>query len=138
MRFNEYQKLAISFRARDLTDRESKLTMALGMCSEAGEAADIIKKHIGHGHDIDKKALTKELGDVMWYIAAVADEFNISMNDIALGNIKKLKHRYKDGKFSSEASKNREEYNVKQQIKDKEMMRGPLKYKAYIKPDKFK
>lgn len=107
--FDDYQQLAIAFRAKDLTERESQLTMALGLCGEAGEVAELIKKHIGHGHDLDKQKLVKELGDVLWYLAAVADNNGINLSDVASHNIEKLSARYPQNKFTSEESINRKE-----------------------------
>lgn len=78
----------------------------LGLTGEAGEVADIIKKELGHGHQRDAARVAKELGDVLWYIAALADEYGYSLATIATMNIDKLKARYPDG-FESERSINR-------------------------------
>jgi NTP pyrophosphatase (non-canonical NTP hydrolase) len=79
---------------------------ALGLAGEAGEVADYIKKSVGHGHGIDKKVLIKELGDVFWYVAAVAKRLGIDLGVVPGTNIEKLRARYPDG-FSHEASRNR-------------------------------
>lgn len=84
------------------------LNGALGLTGEAGEVGDIIKKHIFHGHDLDKEALYKELGDVCWYLALLCESLNISIHDIAKMNIDKLLKRYPKG-FSESASINRED-----------------------------
>jgi NTP pyrophosphatase (non-canonical NTP hydrolase) len=76
---------------------------ALGLAGEAGEVCDLLKKHWGHRHPLDKAKLGKELGDVLWYVAAVGAQFGISLNDIARANVAKLTQRYPDG-FSPEAS----------------------------------
>jgi NTP pyrophosphatase (non-canonical NTP hydrolase) len=44
---------------------------ALGLTGEAGEVADLIKKAVFHRHPFDREALIKELGDVLWYVAAL-------------------------------------------------------------------
>lgn len=75
----------------------------LGLVGEAGEVADIIKKHLGHGHALDDEALAHELGDVLWYIAVMAASLGYTMSDIARMNIDKLKLRYPQG-FSTERS----------------------------------
>lgn len=77
---------------------------ALGLSAEAGEAADVVKKIVGHGHPIDEVKLNKELGDVQWYLAAVATKFNVTLGDIAVLNLEKLGARYKTGKFTSHES----------------------------------
>lgn len=79
---------------------------ALGIAGEAGEVADLIKKHIGHGHELDKSKLVRELGDVLWYVAGLATVLGVPLSEVAQVNISKLSKRYPNG-FSSEASKNR-------------------------------
>jgi NTP pyrophosphatase (non-canonical NTP hydrolase) len=81
---------------------------ALGLSGEAGEVADLVKKHIGHGHDLDVNKLKLELGDVLWYIAGLAHVLGLTLSEVAEANVAKLKRRYPDG-FSHEASKNRSE-----------------------------
>lgn len=81
---------------------------ALGLTGEAGEVADMIKKHIFHGHDLDRDALIKELGDVCWYIALLCTAINVDMSEVMSRNIEKLKNRYPEG-FSESASINRTE-----------------------------
>lgn len=106
MTFNEYQELAM--RTANETGSRLMLNGALGLCGEAGEAADIVKKHFFQGHELDKEDLKNELGDVMWYIAVLARSAHIDLADVANGNIEKLRRRYPDG-FSSEKSINRKE-----------------------------
>ncbi len=66
----------------------------LGLVGEAGEVADKLKKTIRDDHHIvtDKKKeeVEKELGDVLWYIAQIASELNLSLDDIAQKNLDKL------------------------------------------------
>lgn len=97
---SEYQKLAM----RTANPEYRVLTnVGLGLSGEAGECADIIKKHIHHGHDLDKEHLKKELGDVCWYIALGCELIGCSMDEIMRMNIEKLKARYPDG-FDCEKS----------------------------------
>ena len=67
----------------------------LGLCSEAGEVAGKFKKFIRDGGSWEDltKDMTKELGDVLWYVDRIADEFNISVADILSANIEKLAAR---------------------------------------------
>lgn len=67
----------------------------LGLCSEAGEVAGKFKKFIRDGTSWEEltKDMTKELGDVLWYVDRIADEFNISVADILSANIEKLAAR---------------------------------------------
>ncbi len=108
MELNEYQKLALR-TAGDHGDEQHRLMYtALGLNGEAGEVAEIIKKALFHGHDLDKEMLLKELGDVMWYVAVLADTLGLSLDEVGSENIAKLRRRYPDG-FSSERSRNRTE-----------------------------
>ena len=100
---NEYQKLAMR------TANEECFNLAnagLGLSGEAGEATDIIKKCLFHGHVLDGKHLAKELGDVMWYIALVATIIGCDLDEIMQMNIDKLKARYPEG-FSEYKSQHR-------------------------------
>jgi NTP pyrophosphatase (non-canonical NTP hydrolase) len=102
---NLYQIEAMRTHTEDPT---RILTYALGLAGESGECCDLIKKHIGHGHDQDKDKLVKELGDVLWYVAGLAHLLGVSLSEVAQVNIDKLAKRYPDG-FSCEASRNRTE-----------------------------
>ena len=84
------------------------LHLPFGLTGESGEVADLIKKHFGHGHVLDQDKLKKELGDVLWYLSQLAEQFGLELSDVAETNIDKLKKRYPDG-FSEEASRNRVE-----------------------------
>ena len=79
---------------------------SLGVTGEAGEVADIVKKVVGHGHPLDRAALVKELGDVLWYVAAIAHVLGSDLDEVAAANIAKLRKRFPDG-FTSAASRTR-------------------------------
>lgn len=78
----------------------------MGLNGEAGEAIDILKKHLFQGHDLDREHLAKELGDVAWYLAVSADALGYSLEQILQMNIDKLRARYPDG-FEAERSLHR-------------------------------
>ena len=67
----------------------------LGLCSEAGEVAGKYKKFLRDdtGWDILQDDIAKELGDVMWYVDRIADEFGISLTAILEANVAKLQAR---------------------------------------------
>lgn len=95
MNFWQYQQ-----RARSTAIYPRNLAVvypALGLAGEAGETVDKIKKVLrdkgGHFDGRDKVAITKELGDVLWYIANIAADLNISMQEIAEANLQKLEDR---------------------------------------------
>lgn len=98
-----YQTMAARTLPHSLTGSERDLIFALGLCGEAGEVAEMVKKHYGHGHTLNKEVLSKELGDVLWYIAAIASAFGMSLGDLAAQNILKLRARYPE-KFTTEDS----------------------------------
>lgn len=86
------------------------LTFALGASAELGEAVEIIKKCLLQGkpfNDDAKTHLTKELGDVLYYIGQFCIAMNISFEDIMQINYEKLSARYPEGTFSVYRSENR-------------------------------
>lgn len=85
---------------------------SLGVTGEAGEVADIVKKVVGHGHPLDRAALVKELGDVLWYVAAIAHVLGSDLDEVAAANIAKLRKRFPDG-FTSAASRTRVDVGAK-------------------------
>ena len=108
MHLNEYQELAARTLGRDRTHEQQLANAALGLTGEAGETADIIKKHLFHATPLDQDALIKELGDCLWYIGAFATVLGLSLDDIAQKNVDKLRKRYPEG-FDPERSRNRTE-----------------------------
>ena len=72
----------------------------LGLTGEAGEVANKVKKIIRDGSNSkDEKLVSEikaEIGDCLWYIAVLADDFNIKLSDIASANLEKLATRKKN------------------------------------------
>jgi NTP pyrophosphatase (non-canonical NTP hydrolase) len=70
---------------------------ALGLAGEAGEVAEQIKKSIrDDGGEVTEErlaAIAKELGDVMWYVAQLATELGLELDEIAGLNLEKLRSR---------------------------------------------
>lgn len=95
MKLNDYQNEAMRTSPGNPGDRLT--TFALGIAGEAGECADLVKKHIGHGHPLDRDKLVKELGDVLWYVAGLAHEVGASLEQVAQANVEKLRLRYPNG-----------------------------------------
>jgi len=108
MHLDEYQGLAARTLGMDRTHEQQLANAALGLTGEAGEVAEVIKKHLFHATPLDQDALAKELGDCLWYIGAFATVLGLSMDDIAQRNIDKLRKRYPEG-FDTERSRNRTE-----------------------------
>jgi NTP pyrophosphatase (non-canonical NTP hydrolase) len=106
MEFNEYQMKAMR-TAPHYDSIEDQLDNGIyGLIGEVGELIDHIKKHKYQGHPLDKLYITKELGDINWYLALIADAIGIPYNSVAESNILKLLKRYPDG-FKVDDSINR-------------------------------
>ncbi len=108
MTINEYQQLAMRTLNPALSEKDVLINGVMGLCGEAGEAIDIVKKHLAQGHPLDREALLKELGDVAWYLAETAYALGSDLESVLAGNIEKLRRRYPEG-FASEKSIDRTE-----------------------------
>ena len=97
MKFEEYQSEAsqTALYPRRLSNLEYP---TLGLAGEAGEVANIVKKIQRDDNGIltdEKRAKLKdELGDVLWYISACADELGLTLDEIAAYNVNKLAQRH--------------------------------------------
>ncbi len=102
MNFEEYQK-----KSRKTAIYPNKgnnfIYPVLGLVGESGEVAEKIKKVIRDYNGVlnkkQRQEIKKELGDVLWYVAQIATELNLSLDEIAVFNIKKLKSRKKRNKL---------------------------------------
>ena len=70
---NDYQQAALRTAPGDLPPERLLLNGLMGLNGEAGEAIDILKKHLFQGHELDTAHMAKELGDVAWYLAVSAN-----------------------------------------------------------------
>lgn len=108
---NEYQQKALLYKAVSDFKIDGRMIMLLegvmGTAGEAGEALELVKKHIFQGHELDRTHLAKELGDVTWYIAMAADALGYDLDTILRMNIEKISHRYPEG-YDDERSLYRE------------------------------
>ena len=102
MEFNEYQKLA---RLTAVYPEEHKVVYpALGLCGEAGEVADKIKKTVRGDTPLDEVTgnIADELGDVLWYLAILADDLEVDLEDVAKWTVDKLQRRMKSNKIKGD------------------------------------
>jgi NTP pyrophosphatase (non-canonical NTP hydrolase) len=100
--FNEYQQFA---KTTAIYPPESALSYtALGLSSEAGEVAGKIKKYIRDGVK-DDDAIIDELGDVLWYLAVLAEELDVDLSIVAQRNTEKLIDRRDRNKLSGSGDK---------------------------------
>jgi NTP pyrophosphatase (non-canonical NTP hydrolase) len=102
MEISEYQRAS---RRTAEYPREAWLAYpALGLAGEAGEVAEHAKKVIrddrGTVSDERRAAMSKELGDVLWYVAQLATELGLDLEEIASQNLEKLLSRQQRGVLS--------------------------------------
>lgn len=96
MDFNEYQNKAWE-TAKYPNAGQNHVYPTLGLNGEAGEIAEKVKKNMRDGTPLDRESMKKEIGDVLWYCAALARELDIPLNDVAQTNIDKLTSRKERG-----------------------------------------
>lgn len=108
---NQYQKNAWRTANSRLSNSSQLSNGLMGLNGEAGEAIDILKKHLYQGHELDKEHLAKELGDVAWYLAISAYALSYDLGTILQMNIAKLEERYPE-KFYPELSINRKDGDI--------------------------
>ncbi|HEV7127751.1 MAG TPA: nucleoside triphosphate pyrophosphohydrolase family protein [Ktedonobacterales bacterium] len=88
--------------------KDALIVSALGLTGEAGEVAEVVKKHVAQGHPLDRERLLLEAGDVAWYLARLCTALDVPLSEVLRRNIDKLSERYPDG-FSTQASLGRKE-----------------------------
>ena len=102
MKFEEYQK-----KSRETAIYPNKgnnfIYPVLGLVGESGEVAEKVKKILRDNQGIieeeKRQEIKKELGDVLWYVAQIATELNLSLDEIADFNLEKLASRKKRNKL---------------------------------------
>lgn len=107
MNLNEYQDLARRTQNSNLTPLGTLHHALFGLASECGEILGIYQKEM-QGHPIDKDKVVDEMGDLMWFLAELADCLNVELNFVAEHNIAKLLKRYPGAGFSAERSLHRD------------------------------
>ena len=88
------------------------LTGSIGMASEGGEFAEIVKKCIFQGKPLDADTIfhaKRELGDIAWYWINSCRALDLIPNDVLAENVNKLKSRYPGGEFDVHYSENRKD-----------------------------
>lgn len=88
-----------------------KLHCALGVCGEAGELADAIKKEQIYGKPEDRENIIEELGDLAFYMQATMNQYGITPQEVYQGNADKLAKRYVGLKYSDKAAIDRADKN---------------------------
>lgn len=102
--FQQYQEEAS--RTAIFPQGQAVVYTALGLGNEAGEVQGVVKKYIRgdfenqerlHPFAVAAKGVAKELGDVLWYVSAVSDAWGLDLEDVARGNLEKLRGRQERG-----------------------------------------
>lgn len=83
------------------------LHAALGICGEAGEVADQVKKATIYGRELDKVNMVEELGDVLWYLTLMCNLLGVTLSQVMMVNTEKLKKRYPH-QWDAEKEQNRD------------------------------
>ena len=101
MNFDEYQKQALKTRVTHPDELMNKTVWVMGVAGEAGEVVEKWKKIVaykdGKISEDDLRELAKELGDVVWYVAILADSLGLSFGEIMQNNLDKLASRQNRG-----------------------------------------
>ena len=94
MDFKQYQRKAVSFA---IYPKEYKLIYpAMGLCGEAGEVAEKVKKLIRDG-TLNRYEVALEASDVLWYNTNFVNDLGFTLEEIAIMNIEKLESRKERG-----------------------------------------
>lgn len=96
MEFAEYQKATRATDQRHGADLEDVAIHLLGLAGEAGSVAAEYKKKLRDrdAHPLWKARIREELGDVLWYLSALATKLNLTLEDIARSNLEKTRNRW--------------------------------------------
>ncbi len=106
MEAKEFQKKVLR-TTNPLSDKDERIkNYCFGLGGETGELLDLFKKYFYHGHKLNEEKIKHELGDILWYVANLANELDYKLEDIMEMNIDKLNKRYPNG-FSKKDSINR-------------------------------
>ncbi len=103
MDLDVYQRDAARTMNPALDAERRLMDAAAGLAEEGGEVLGLVRKHLYFGHAMDRERLTRERGDALWCIAALATALEVPLSAVAEANLAKLRQRYPDG-FTPAAS----------------------------------
>lgn len=109
MDFKEYQQKAYTSIGNHDNEKDRMANWTQGLSGEVGEVNELVKHHYYGAERISTEKLAKELGDVLWYLSAIATHFNLDLDSCAQLNIAKLQHRHGSDSFSMLGSLTRHE-----------------------------
>lgn len=90
-------------RFKSMNRKDSLMHAAAGVCGEAGELMDVIKKHWAYNKPLEEENVLEELGDLMFYIQAMCNEFGWNLSFLMAENTRKLEKRYPTGYTDADA-----------------------------------
>jgi NTP pyrophosphatase (non-canonical NTP hydrolase) len=93
MQLDDYQQQARTTMRAGLSPRDALLDATAGLSEEAGEVLSHVRKYAFFDKPLDREAVTIELGDVLWCLAAVATHLGLSLGEVAQANVAKIRHR---------------------------------------------
>jgi NTP pyrophosphatase (non-canonical NTP hydrolase) len=99
---NEYQDMAASTAIYKV--EHQVIYPALGLAAEAGEVANKVKKILRDGK-FDREGISDEIGDCLWYIAALCRDLNVDLSEVAKNNLSKLRDRKERGTLKGSGDK---------------------------------
>ena len=102
LEMDKYQQQAATTAIYD--QKHAVIYPALGLAAEAGEVANKVKKIMRDGK-LDRDGIASEIGDCLWYIAALCRDLNIDMETVAYDNLEKLHGRQKRGTLRGNGDK---------------------------------
>lgn len=91
--FYIYQKEAMTFRKESADEWYALLNLS----AEVGELHSLYAKSLRDGHKLPRDLVKKELGDILWMVAAIAQDQHMSLDEVAWGNLAKLRDRKERG-----------------------------------------
>jgi NTP pyrophosphatase (non-canonical NTP hydrolase) len=106
MTLDDYQTAAARTTNTRLDETERLLDAAAGLAEEAGEILGLVRKHAYQSRGLDPEELKIELGDALWCLAMTAKSAGLTLEEVAAGNVAKLRGRYPQG-YSDTASRER-------------------------------
>jgi len=99
---NEYSQMAS--KTAIYKQEHAVIYPALGLAAEAGEVANKVKKIMRDG-TFNRETIADEVGDCLWYIAALCRDLNVDMTELAKNNLRKLHDRKARGVISGSGDK---------------------------------
>lgn len=117
----DYQELAYTAIQKHQNSKEEVMHWAIGLGEEAGETLSVIK-HKYYGGKYNVEELVGELGDTLWHIGAICSALGVDLEDVAVYNLMKLRHRYPEAQFDNERSIHRHDLKFSETDEAKALM----------------